>query len=271
MHLFSLKFRLLLLVIGVMVSCTIRAGEFEDGMKAFTHLDYATARQKFEPLATQGNADAMFFLGATYDPAYHILPSGKFYQTEFFDVALAVEWYEKAAAHENARALHHLGQMYLALQDPQWLAQFPNPKFEATAYALTLYRRAEETFRKNIEQGDGIAAFMMAVERRDEPNFYFWLEQSRQLLEIQAMNGDPVRQYYLGRTYMFRKPKITSSSGFVSDPVQAFAWFTVAARNGILHANVYQIEAAEAMRIRDHARAEKATRELLNKLNAPHD
>jgi TPR repeat protein len=182
-----------------------------------------------------------------------------------------VKWYEQAIASEHALALHHLGHMYLALQDPVWLAQFPNPKFKPTAYAITLYRRAEETFRKNIEQGDGLAAYLMAVERRDEPTFYHWLEQSRQLLEIQAMKGDAVRQYYLGRSYMFRKPKITSFSGFVSDPVKAFAWFTVAARNGNLHANVYQIEAAELMRIRDHAQAEKATRELLNRLNAPHD
>lgn len=256
---------------AIFVCFSAHADEFQEGLKAFTHLDYGTARQKFTPLAEQGESEAMFFLGATYDPAYHILPSGKFYQTEFFDVALAVKWYEKAAASEHPMALHHLGYMYLVLQDPEWRARFPNPRIDSTAYAQQLYRRAEESFRKSIEQGDGIAAYMMAVERRDEPTFYYWLEQSRQLLEVQALKGDPVRQYYLGRTYMFRKPKIASSSRFVRDPVQAFAWFTVAARNGILHANFYQLEAAESMRIRDHAKAEKTARELLNILNTPKD
>ena len=70
-------------------------------------------------------------------------------------------------------------------------------------------------------------------------------------------------QFYLGKTYLYPPGPVTDS-GHTMNPGEAFAWFTVAARAGNLHARIYQIEAAELLLIREHGRADEMTRALLN-------
>ncbi len=76
--------------------------ELEEGALAAIKGDYATALNKFRPLAEQGNTEAQFSMGTLYD----------FGQGVPQDYGEAMRWYSLAAEKGYAQAQHHLGMMY---------------------------------------------------------------------------------------------------------------------------------------------------------------
>ncbi len=76
--------------------------ELEEGALAAIKGDYATALNKFRPLAEQGNTEAQFSMGTLYD----------FGQGVPQDYKEAMRWYGLAAEKEYAQAQHHLGMMH---------------------------------------------------------------------------------------------------------------------------------------------------------------
>ena len=76
--------------------------DFDAGVAAYDQDDYATALQKFRPLAAQGDARAQFKLGWMYATGEGVAE----------DDSQAVEWYQKAAEQGDARAQTNLGIMY---------------------------------------------------------------------------------------------------------------------------------------------------------------
>ena len=54
------------LLMLVLVSAPVYAGDFQDGENAYRKGDYRTAFEKFEPLAEQGNAQAQWLLAGLY-------------------------------------------------------------------------------------------------------------------------------------------------------------------------------------------------------------
>ena len=54
------------LLMLVLVSAPVHAGDFQDGENAYRKGDYRTAFEKFEPLAEQGNAQAQWLLAGLY-------------------------------------------------------------------------------------------------------------------------------------------------------------------------------------------------------------
>jgi uncharacterized protein len=61
------KFVLMLLLMSLHLPAVSWVGKYEEGYRAFHRGDYATALQKWKPLADEGNADAQLSLGAMYD------------------------------------------------------------------------------------------------------------------------------------------------------------------------------------------------------------
>ena len=256
-----------LVTIGLLLNGSLALGaDMAAGVMAFDRMEYDVAIQELEPLAAEGNTDAHYYLGMMRDPAYHRLPSGKFYQMKFFDVRAAIASYRVAVDAGNPYAMHRLAELYLLIANNNWSGYVDDDVGNMTSSALALRNRASPLLRQAIEKGDGIAAYMLAEARRDEPFFFVAMEQARNILEVTAQDNFPSGQLYLGKTYLFPRGTVIGADGFTFNPIEAFAWFTVAAKAGNHHGSVYQLEAAEVLPIRDHQTAEEKARELLTSM-----
>ncbi len=78
------------------------ADDFQDGLTAYNAGDYATALEKWRPLAERGDARAQAILGV-------MSANG---QGVPHDSAEAVKWYKLAADQGDASAQYNLGMMY---------------------------------------------------------------------------------------------------------------------------------------------------------------
>jgi TPR repeat protein len=88
--------------------------DFETGMDAYNHGDYATALREWQPLAEQRDAEAQDFLGTLYFKGWGVSQ----------DYVKARQWWEKAAAQGSASAQNDLGLLYAnGLGGPQDLVQ----------------------------------------------------------------------------------------------------------------------------------------------------
>lgn len=251
------------LLLGVSFSAL---ADMAAGITAFDRMEYEAAIAEMEPLAEAGSTSANYFLGLMHDPAYHRLPSGQFYQMEFFDIRVAIKNYQVAVEAGNPYAMHRLAELFLLIANNNWSGYVDDDVGNMTSSALALRRRAVPLLRQHIEEGDGIAAYMLAEARRDEPFFFVTMDQARKMLEVTARKHRPLEQLYLGKTYLFPRGTVVGGEGFTFDPVDAFAWFTVAAKAGNRHGSVYQVEAAEVLPIRYHKDAEELARNLLTEL-----
>lgn len=238
-----------------------------EGVAAFEKMDYDTAMAELDELASSGNSDASYLLGMLHDPGFHRLPSGKYYQTSYFDVDKAVALYQKAIDAGDGRAMHRLAELYLLLTNEHWATRTPNDVGNLTNTALALRRRSTPLLRAMADDGDAIAAYMLAEARRDESFFFIAMDNARNMLELAAWQNNPASQLYLGKTFLFRRG-VVPLTGYTLDPPEAFAWFTVSAKKGNMHARVYQMEAAEMIPVREHGRAEELAIALLESMAA---
>jgi TPR repeat protein len=91
------------LVLSVCLAAPLAvAGPLEDGAEAAERGDYATALRLWRPLAGQGNPDAQYRIGLTYDVG---VGSPQ-------DFTEAVKWYLMAAGQGHAAAQFNLGLLY---------------------------------------------------------------------------------------------------------------------------------------------------------------
>ena len=90
------------LVMSIVCLATPAWADFQAGMDAYRHGDYARALREWRPLAEQGDADAQYRLGVLYANGYGV-PK---------DYVQAGQWYEKAAAQGLADAQFNLGWLY---------------------------------------------------------------------------------------------------------------------------------------------------------------
>ena len=90
------------LVLSIACLTTPAWADFETGMDAYEHGNYATALSEWRPLAEEGNAQAQLHLGMLYHQARGV-PQ---------DSTTARQWYEKAAAQGYASGQNNLGYLY---------------------------------------------------------------------------------------------------------------------------------------------------------------
>ena len=86
----------------VLVTSSVWAGDYEDGVSAYEKNDYVTALKKFKVSASQGNEKAQFYLGLMNDAGNGVSQ----------DYAEAMRWYKLAAAQGNANAQFNIGKIY---------------------------------------------------------------------------------------------------------------------------------------------------------------
>ncbi len=98
--------RRILATLAVVVALLFSAGsawaDYDDGMEAYERGDYATALQKWLPLAEQGGAMAQAMIGSMYDEGMGVPQND----------AEAVKWYRRAADQGITQAQTLLGAMY---------------------------------------------------------------------------------------------------------------------------------------------------------------
>lgn len=86
---------------GLAAQSPAQAG-FKEGREAYDKKDFPTAWKELEPLAKQGNADAMYLVGSMHHMGMGTAPSYKD----------AAEWYRKAADAGKLDAIFTMGVVY---------------------------------------------------------------------------------------------------------------------------------------------------------------
>jgi TPR repeat protein len=130
------------------------AGEFDAGMAAFARGDFATALERWRPLAEQGDAAAQNELGVMYGAGLGVAR----------DDAIAALWFRRAALQGYPRAQHNLGRLYRF-----GLGVERNPQVAAgwiKASARTGYVKAQATLGALYAGGEGVPKDLLRA--------YFW-------------------------------------------------------------------------------------------------
>jgi len=83
-------------------SATVLAADLNKGLAAFAEGDYETALAECQPLADEGNIEAMFCVGRMYANGFGVP----------MDDALALKWYGLAAGEGHGQAQYNLGIMH---------------------------------------------------------------------------------------------------------------------------------------------------------------
>jgi len=87
------------LAIFVLSSATVLAADLDKGLAAFAEGDYETAFAECQPLADEGNVEAMFCVGRMYANGFGVP----------MDDAMALKWYGLAQAQYNLGIMHANG------------------------------------------------------------------------------------------------------------------------------------------------------------------
>ena len=222
------------------------SGDLADGIAAFAVYDYATAVEVLTPLAEAGDVAAMYYLASIRNPLYEAV-----YLENFIDVEEAIHWYSVAAEAGDPYSMFHLGRL-LAYEN----RRSKNRLLLAKTYPL---------LKTRAESGDGLAALMAWRIRPGNYGVHHLLALSRKLLEKEARKGDSTAQLHLADAFLRRHDLVVRR-----EAVKAFAWATVALRNGNRHALYLQREAAGRLRKREHARAEALAALLIENPAAPY-
>lgn len=95
-------FRTAFLAVFMLSSATALAADLEKGLAAFAEGDYETALAECQPLADEGNVEAMFCVGRMYANGFGVPMNDE----------LALKWYGLAAGEGHPEALYNLALMH---------------------------------------------------------------------------------------------------------------------------------------------------------------
>ena len=221
---------------------------YQAGVAAYEEGDYATAIEKLQPFAEQGQAGAQYHLGLMY---YYGQGVDK-------DEKEAAKWFRKAAEQEHPEAQTSLSAMYFYGQGVEedekeavkWTHKAAEQGYYAAQYSLGVVyyhgrgveedkKEAAKWFHKAAEQGFleaqhylGVMYYYGQGVEADEKEAAKWFRKA-------AEQGHPVAQYSLGVLYYH-------GQGVEEDEKEAVKWFRKAAEQGDSEAQNYVnlIEAA---------------------------
>jgi hypothetical protein len=94
--------RTVLLAVFLFSSAAVLGASLEKGLTAYAQGDYETALANCQPLADDGNVDAMFCVGQMYANGFGV----------DMDDAMAMKWYGLAAGEGHPEALYRLAVMH---------------------------------------------------------------------------------------------------------------------------------------------------------------
>ena len=94
--------RPIIILFFALSSYSVMGADLDKGLAAFAAGDYATALAECQPLADEGNVEAMFCVGRMYANGFGVDMNDE----------LALKWYGLAAAEGHAEAQYNLGVMH---------------------------------------------------------------------------------------------------------------------------------------------------------------
>ncbi len=238
--------------------------EAVDWFKRAASSGIATAAEKMQALAVQGVPEAQFQLanmyrtgtGVTKDPQeagrwYHAAAENGNLSAQF-NLALllelgqeksqnyveAISWYQRAAESGHAKAQYNLGLMYAT---GKGLDQDPE--------------KAKHWFGKAAAQHNASAELALAVLNLKETNAGNYADTVK-LFEQAAKQGNAQAQHQLGYAYY-------EGLGVEADMVQAYAWFSLAAKQGLPQAIENRDIIGKLLAPEEKAKALQLTQDLL--------
>jgi TPR repeat protein len=222
----------LLCLLNVQVSF---AGPLEDGIKAAERGDFESARQLWEPLAEQGNANAQLLVGRLYERGEGV--------NQNYNEAL--KWYRLAAAQGNNFARLVVGSFYYAGRGVtknyeeafKWFlkaAEGGLPQAQSNLGVMLYFgigvsanhRQALKWLRLAAEKGISEAQSKLGRMLRDGHGVARNSKEAMVWFARAAQQGFAEAQYYLGVMYS------TGEGGVTVDNIQALMWLTLAAESG---------------------------------------
>lgn len=166
---------------------------FDEGVVALQHSDYAKALESWQGDAQAGDARAQYSLGYLYQFGLGVQA----------DIGAARDWYGKAAQQNNADALYALGLLAEEGKGaPRDLAQAMD-YYKKAAAAAAGQAEAEYAVGRMILRGRGVA--------RDPKEGVSWLKKA-------ALHGNPAGQYMLASAY-------EAGWGVAVDLKEAYYWY----------------------------------------------
>lgn len=167
--------------------------QFDDGVAALQRADYPAALTAWQAAADSGEPRSQYSVGYLYQFGLGVP----------VDLGKAKDWYEKAAAQNNADALYALGLLY------------ENGKAgrKDLAEAMSYYRRAAETGQQaDAEYAVGRMVLRGRGVARDPAEGVKWLKTA-------AAHNQPAAQYMLGAAY-------EAGWGVTPDRQEALYWYS---------------------------------------------
>lgn len=222
-------------LLGVLVSAVARA-DLAAGLAAFRGGDHGLALRELQPLASQGEAEAQFYVGLAYRKGWGVIA----------DPVKAAQWYRRAAEQGMHKAQYNLALLYLrgegveadAAQAREWLERAARQGDMHAAHELGLmyfrgagverdFIQARNWWEKAARAGEKSAAYDLGILfRRGQGGVPRDVAASIKLWQQAARGGLAVAQNALGACYM-------NGDGVDADMREAWAWFTLAAQSGL--------------------------------------
>jgi TPR repeat protein len=230
------------IVLTVLACAPVTAGPLEDATVAVGRGDYPTALRLFRPLADQGNSYAQHSLSAMYAKGIGV-PQ---------DYAEAIKWLRLAADKGLAIAQNDMGIMYRqgwgVVQDNteavSWFRRAADQDFMPAQnnlgdmYAVGLgiprdYGEAIKWFRRAAEQDSPYAQNILGIayehglflQQSDADALAWYRRAANKIYDSSHLTLIHGPQYNLAAMY-------ASGRGTSKDNVQAYMWFTLAAKLG---------------------------------------
>jgi len=191
--------KLTLLAAGLMLtlqSTTLLAADLGKGTRAFETQDYTTALKELEPLAKEGNADALVLLGQMYENGWGVSTNQD----------KAVRFYDRGASQGHLPSVNHLRR----LKNVEYKAEYEQILPQAEAGQASAQNRVGEMF----EFGYGVT--------RNGDTAYSWYKKA-------AAQGLVAAVHNVGRAYNF-------GTGVKQDFAEAERWYRKAAEKGHMDA-----------------------------------
>lgn len=181
-----------------LVSSSIYATSFEEGMKAYEASDYQSALQVWLPLAELGDADAQFLLGTMYDNGTGVTQ----------DYNQAIKWYTLAAKQADSDAQTNLAYLY-------WTGKGVAKDFKES---IKWYKLA-------AKQGDPIAQNNIGKSYQYGYGTTIDYKQAVEWYLLAAQQGNVNSQSSLGALYQY-------GTDIDQNYSEAFKWSTLASKQG---------------------------------------
>lgn len=158
------------------------------------------------------------------------------------DYAVAFRWYQAAAAQDHASAMSLLGYMY-----------------ERGLHVEQDLKQAVAWYRKGVESGESGSMVRLGVLYRGGEGLPRNYGRAREMLERGARLGNSFGQEQLGRMLM-------EGQGDDPDPIEADAWFSIAAAAGRESAAELRDELEQELDARELSRAQARAEVLLGEV-----